>query len=70
MAALDHMLRALDIMLKHGERADAEKAAEREAAQKAAARAERGPRRQRSFSGPSPADDPSCCLAKRRVAPK
>jgi hypothetical protein len=70
MAALDHMLRALDIMLKHGERRDAEAEADREAQAKAAQRAERTPRRQRSFSGPSLADDPSCCLAKRRVAPK
>jgi hypothetical protein len=65
MSALDHMLSALNIMLKSGEQADAQKAAEREA--KRAAQSATSPRRQRSFSGPQLSDDPSCCLAKRRV---
>lgn len=65
MGALDHMLNALNIMLKSGEREDAERAAEREAKRTAIDRQPRS--RQRSFSGPSLADDPSCCLAKRRV---
>jgi hypothetical protein len=58
--ALDHFLNALNIALKAGERREAE-LHEREK------RAQRPASRQRSFSGPSLGDDPSCCLARRKI---
>lgn len=74
MSALDHFLNGLDAVLKHSDRAAAEKAAARAAKAKSKAgfesRVVSKPAPQaHAFGGdaaPKPVD-PLCCLAKRRV---
>lgn len=63
--ALDHFLRGLDIVLKSNQRASAEREAERE--QRKTERSSGARATPKAFNGPSLGDDPSCCLAKRRL---